>query len=215
MTPPPPRRPIASEQDFVDFINGLNRDFVEATRRFSPHVLTDLFEQASQELADFFEELPLDAPALFPVSWAGESASEGWFDVGREFTELWHHQAQIRLAVGAPPIAPPRYLRAVLEIALRGLPHAYRGVPAPAGTTLVVAVHGPAGGIWTLLRDNGEWVLKDGCPDRSSASVRISDENLWRLLFNALNQAQAESAIEVEGDRSLVRPLLAARSVIV
>jgi uncharacterized protein (TIGR03083 family) len=215
MTPPPPRRPIASEQDFVDFINGLNRDFVEATRRFSPHVLTDLLEKASEELADFFEQLPLEAPALFPVSWAGESSSEGWFDVGREFTELWHHQAQIRLAVGAPSLAAPRYLRAMLEIALRGLPHAYRDVSASDGTTLVVAVHGPAGGIWTLLRDGGKWELKGGCPDRSSASARISDENLWRLLFNALNQAQAESAIEIEGDRSLVRPLLAARSVIV
>jgi uncharacterized protein (TIGR03083 family) len=215
MTPPPPRRQIASDQDFVDFINGLNREFVEAMRRLSPRLLTDLFEKASEELADFFEQLPFEAPALFPVSWAGESTSEGWFDVGREFTELWHHQAQIRLAVGAPSLAAPRYLRAMLEIALRGLPHAYRDVSAADGTTLVVAAHGPAGGIWTLLRDGGQWVLKAGCPDGASASVRVSDENLWRLLFNALNKAQAESAIEIEGDAALVRPLLAARSVIV
>lgn len=215
MPPPPPRRPITSEQGFVDFINGLNRDFVEATHRFSPHVLTDLFEKASGELADFFEQLPLEAPALFPVSWAGESSSEGWFDVGREFTELWHHQAQIRLAVGAPSLAAPRYLRAMLEIALRGLPHAYRDVSAPDGTTVVVAAHGPAGGIWTLVREGAKWVLSGGCPDRASTSIRISDENLWRLLFNALNQPQAEAAVEIEGDAALARPLLAARSVIV
>jgi uncharacterized protein (TIGR03083 family) len=215
MSPPPPRRPITSEQDFVDFINGLNRDFVEAMRRFSPHVLTDLFEKASVELADFFEQLPLDAPALFPVSWAGESTSEGWFDIGREFTELWHHQAQIRLAIGATSLAAPRYLRAMLEIALRGLPHAYRDIPAPDGATVVLAVHGPAGGMWTLVREGGKWGLQAGCPDHASASVRISDENLWRLLFNALNKAQAESAIETEGDAALVRPLLVARSVIV
>jgi uncharacterized protein (TIGR03083 family) len=215
MPPPPPRRPIASEQEFVDFINGLNRDFVDATRRFSPHVLTDLLEKASLEIADFFEQLPIEAPALFPVSWAGESTSEGWFDIGREFTELWHHQAQIRLAVGAPSLAAPRYLHAMLEIALRGLPHAYRDVSAPDGTTLAIAVHGPAGGIWTMVSENGTWVLRAGCPTRPSASIRISDENLWRLLFNALNQAQAEAAMEIEGDAALVRPLLAARSVIV
>jgi hypothetical protein len=103
----------------------------------------------------------------------------------------------------------------MLEIALRVLPHAYREVSRHEGTTLIVAAHGSAGGIWTLLREDGKWVVKAGCPDRSSASIRISDENLWRLLFNALNQAQAESAIEIEGDTALVRPLLAARSVIV
>ena len=215
MPPPPPRRPINSEKDFVDFINGLNRDFVEATHRFSPRVLTDLFEKASTELADFFEQLPVDAPALFPVSWAGEQASEGWFDVGREFTELWHHQAQIRMAVGAPSLAAPRYLRAMLEIALRGLPHAYRDLEAPAGTTIAIAVHGPAGGLWTLVREDNRWAIQAGGPDRASASVRISDEHLWRLLFNARTREQATAAIETEGDARLVQPLLSARSVIV
>jgi hypothetical protein len=44
-------------------------------------VLTDLYERASREAADWFESLPLEAPALFPVSWAGEQTSAGWFDV--------------------------------------------------------------------------------------------------------------------------------------
>jgi hypothetical protein len=215
MPPPPPRRPIASEQDFVDFINGLNRDFVDATRRFSPHVLTDMFEKAGLELADFFERLPVDAPALFGVSWAGESQSEGWFDIGREFAELWHHQAQIRLAVGAHQLAAPRYLRAVLEVAVRGLPHAYRELDAPDGTTIVIAVHGPAGGMWTLIRRDEQWRLCAGCPEKADASVRVSDENAWRLLFNALSRPQAQSAIEIEGNAALVRPLLGARAVIV
>ena len=215
MPPPPPPRPITSDQDFVDFINGLNHDFVNATRRFSPRVLTDLFEKASYELVDFFEQLPLEAPALFPVSWAGEQTSEGWFDVGREFTELWHHQAQIRLAVGAPALAAPRYLRAVLEIALRGLPHAYRDVEAATGTSIVIAIHGPAGGMWTLQREADRWVMLSGCPEKADAAVRISDQNAWRLLFNALLDAQASAAVEVEGKQSLIQPLLSARSVIV
>ena len=215
MLPPPPSRPINSEQDFIDFINGLNRDFVDATRRFSPRVLTDLFEKGSADLADFFEQLPLEAPALFPVSWAGEQTSEGWFDVGREFTELWHHQEQIRLAVGAPALAAPRYLRATLEIALRGLPHAYRDLQAAAGTAVVMALHGPAGGIWTLMRETDRWAILFGCPGKADAAVRISDQNAWRLLFNALSPAQVSAAIEVEGNASLVQPLLDARSVIV
>jgi uncharacterized protein (TIGR03083 family) len=214
MPPPPPPRPINNDRDFVDFINGINRDFVEATRRFSPQVLTDLFERASGDLADFFEQLPVDAPALFPVSWAGEQSSEGWFDVGREFTELWHHQAQIRLAVGAEPLQDRRHLRALLEIALRGLPHAYRDVSAVPGTALVIDIQGPGGGTWTLVREAG-WTIYEGRPDRPEAVARLSDESAWRLLFNALPGEQAAAVVETEGSRTLVLPLLQARSVIV
>ena len=122
MPPPPPPRPINSESDFVKFINSINAQWVEASRRLSPRMLTDLLEKGSRDLADWFENLPLEAPALFGVSWAGEQVSEGWFDVGREFTELWHHQQQIRLAVNAPSLEDPRYLAALIEIAVRGLP---------------------------------------------------------------------------------------------
>src|SRR5262245_7030741 len=94
MPPPPPPRPIASERDFVAFINTINAQWVTSSRRLSPRVLTDLYQRASSELADWFESVPFDAPALFPVSWAGEETSAGWFDIGREFTELWHHQQQ-------------------------------------------------------------------------------------------------------------------------
>ncbi|MEO5820745.1 MAG: maleylpyruvate isomerase N-terminal domain-containing protein, partial [Vicinamibacteraceae bacterium] len=109
MTPPPPSRPITSGRDFVAFINELNARWVASAKRLSPRVLTDLYARASGEAADWFEALSLDAPALFAVSWAGEDASAGWFDVGREFTALWHHQAQIRLAVGADDLDDPRY----------------------------------------------------------------------------------------------------------
>jgi hypothetical protein len=152
LTPLAPPHPILTDGDFVAFINALNKQWVDAAKRFSARVLTDMFARASAELADFVERLPLDAPALFPVSWAGEHSSAGWFDVGREFTELWHHQAQIRLAVGAPPLGDARYLRAVIDIAVRGLPHAYRDVDAADGAALVLDVRGDAGGVWTLKR---------------------------------------------------------------
>src|SRR6185436_14202836 len=69
MTPPPPARAIASDADFVAFINDLNARWVAAARRLSPRVLTDLYERASGEAAAWFESLRLDGPALFAVSW--------------------------------------------------------------------------------------------------------------------------------------------------
>ncbi len=215
MAPPPPSRPIQSERDFVDFINALNAEWIGAAKRFSPRVLTDLFELASRDLADWFESLPLDAPALFGVSWAGEETSEGWFDVGREFSELWHHQQQIRIAVGAPPLADTRYLRAVLEVTLRGLPHAYRNLKGEADQTVVLEATGPAGGTWTLRREANDWSLHAGEPDQATTLVRTSDDALWKLLHNALKGPAAEAALQIEGRRDLAGPLIEARSVIV
>ncbi len=215
MSPPPPPRPIQSEADFVAFINDINAAWVSAAQRLSPAVLTDLCERAGRELAAWFESQPLEGPALFGVSWAGEQASENWFDIGREFTELWHHQQQIRLAVQAPTLEDPAYLRAVLALALRGLPHAYRNVAADTGTTVGVDITGPSGGQWTLQREDSRWVLLQGRTEASATSVSVADDAAWRLLFNALKPADADAAVTVSGRHDLASPLLRARAVIV
>jgi len=215
MAPPPPSRAIASDRDFVDFINDLNAQWVRSAKRLSPRVLTDLYERASREAADWFESLPLDAPALFPVSWAGEQASAGWFDTGREFTELWHHQQQIRMAVGAEALADPRFLSAVIDVAMRGLPHAFRDVPADPGQTVVIDISGASGGQWTLSRDKQRWTLLRGEPSSATTRVRLADDTAWNILFNALSEADAVRAVQIEGQRELGRAFLRARSVIV
>jgi uncharacterized protein (TIGR03083 family) len=215
MTPPPPPAPITDERDFVRFINALNADWVTVARRFSPSVLIELFALAGDAVADWFERLPLDAPALFPVSWAGEAQSAGWFDIGREFTELWHHQQQIRIAVGAPSLEDPRYLRAVLAIAMRGLPHAFRDAAAATGQTVVVDVTGAAGSAWTLRREGSRWLLFAGAASDPTTVIRLDDDTAWRLLFNALSASDANRKLQIDGDRSLAASFLRARSVIV
>jgi uncharacterized protein (TIGR03083 family) len=215
MAPPSPPTAIASERDFVEFINNLNAQWVTSAKRLSPRVLTDLYERASGEAADWFETLSLDEPALFPVSWAGEHASAGWFDIGREFTELWHHQQQIRMAVGADSLADPRYLGAVIDVAVRGLPHAFRDVAAEPGQAVVIDVRGPSGGQWTLSREEQRWTLWRGEAPVATARIRLNDETAWKLLFNALRDNDALSAVHIEGQTDLGRALLRARSVIV
>jgi hypothetical protein len=101
MPPPPPSRPINSESDFVAFINGINAQWVTASKRLSPRVLTDAFERAGAELADWFEAQPLDGPALFGVSWAGEQASENWFDITGGFRQRWG-----RVSWSTSPVLP-------------------------------------------------------------------------------------------------------------
>lgn len=213
-TPPPPPFPIESDRDFVRFINRINADWVDASRRLSPRQLTELYAAAARELADFLESVPFDAPGLFGVSWAGEMESEGWFDIGREFTEQWHHQAQIREAAGAPPLADPAWLHATLEILLRGLPHAYRAQEAPDGTIVAFHITGPAGGRYALQRDH-VWRLLGGDAPSPAAHVTVADDAAWRLLTNGLSESAARAACSVTGDARRAAPLLRARSIVV
>jgi uncharacterized protein (TIGR03083 family) len=212
---PPPSPPSAGgAREFVAYINDMNATWVRVAARLSPRVITDQFAAASRDLAAFFESLPDDAPALFPVSWAGD-ASAGWLDIGRDFTELWHHGAQIREAVGAGPYDDPRWLRAVIEISLHAVPYAYRRVQAADGTTVVIQITRRSGGSWVLRRMHSEWNIDEAAEPHPAALARMSDETAWRLFFNALRPATAESDVQIEGNRELVLPLLETRSVIV
>ena len=196
------------------FINRLNASWVDVSQRFSPLVLTELYEFAGGRLAVFMEALPLEGPAIFPVSWAGETHSPQWFDIGREFTEVWHHGAQVRDAAGIGPFSDSRWLHAVLEIAMHALPYAYRDVTSAPGRSIAIRIDGPSGGDWTLgVTDAGRWDISIGKAQRPAASLTMSDETAWRLLFNALPPDAA--AITVEGDPLFARPFLRARSVIV
>ncbi|HKG23071.1 MAG TPA: maleylpyruvate isomerase N-terminal domain-containing protein, partial [Blastocatellia bacterium] len=127
-----PKGPSPPEyRDLVTFLNGLNASWVNATERLSPRVLTDLLEWAGPQVADFFASLPPHEPALFPVAWAGEERSENWMDVSRDYTEKWHHQAQIRDAAGAAPLMSRRWLYPVLALSMYALPYTFRGTDAP------------------------------------------------------------------------------------
>jgi hypothetical protein len=96
------------------------------------------------------------------------------------------------MAVGATSLADPRYLRAVLEIAVRGLPHAFRAVHAGTGASVTIDV-----------------------PAAPTTTVTLRDDLAWKLLFNALPEAEATAALRIEGKPELAEPLLRARSVIV
>ena len=73
------------------------------------------------KVAALFESRDPHGPAVFPVAWADESKSENWFDIGREYTEWWHHQAQIRDAVRAQALAGREWLHPVLKSSSQAL----------------------------------------------------------------------------------------------
>lgn len=106
----PPAPNIDSRAALGAYIDRLNEEGVKVYRRLSPEVLISLMETACKQLAEYHAGRDPFALAPYGVSWAGEEKSANWFDTAREFTERWHHQQQIRLAVERPGVQGPGIL---------------------------------------------------------------------------------------------------------
>lgn len=202
-TPPPPGRSIEGYEDLVGFINDLNAGWVLAFRRLSPRLLTDFLELVETPFGEHVLRIDPWAPALFPVAWAGQEESLAWFDIARELTERWHHQQQIRLAVGAPPLDDPWLSEPVFDTFLRALPHGYRNVSAPAGTALAVRIEGRENYTYTLQAREGGWDLQAGEAQESAARIILAEEPAWLLFTRGLRGEEAKRRARIEGDPAL------------
>ena len=213
-----PGAPIRSERDLIDLVNRLNAEGVAMFGRLSPPLLLALTKATVPQLAQYLGSLDPVAPAPFAVSWAGETSSANWFDIAREFTERWHHQQQIRLAVGRPGILTPRWYRPVLDTFMRALPRAYQEVDAAEGTVCQVVVPGDAGGAWQVARREGAWVLDVAVPLARAAVVSsttsVPGDIAWRVFTKGITRDEARSRISIEGDERLGLVVLRARAIV-
>ena len=204
----PPEAPIENYRDLVNFLNRLNADWVGAARRIGPRLLIEFLQITGAQVCELFKSLDPFANAIFGVAWAGEQESQNWFDVAREYTEKWHHQQQIRDAVGAPSLTGRKWLFPVLDTFLRGLPHTYRETQADEGSSVAFVIAGEAGGFWTLKREGGAWSLYTGEGEGAACEVRMDQDAAWRLLTKGLSQEEASARIEIIGDDRLGAPIL-------
>src|SRR5258708_7739207 len=187
--------------DLAAFIDRLNQEGVTLYRRLSPRVLVSLMELASRDSAAYHASLDPFSRAVFPVSWAGEEVSLNWFDTAREYTERWHHQQQIRLAVGQEGIATPELYHPVLDCFLRALSYTYRDTPAEPGTVLQFEISGDCGGTWWLCRVGGGWRLVDHAEGEPASKVTIHQDIAWRIFTKGIDAASAEAQTRVDGNR--------------
>jgi uncharacterized protein (TIGR03083 family) len=205
---PPPDPPIDTYSSLVSFLNRLNADWVTAARRMSPRVLIDLLRLTGEQTAAHVNAVDLQAPSRFSVAWAGEEVSLNWFGVARDYTERWHHQQQIRDAVGAEPITGARWLSPVLATFMRALPHHYRNVSAQPGDAIEFQIAGEAGGTWTLLRTPDAWSLREGAEPAPSATVKFDNDTAWRHFTKGLSLDDSRRRIQIEGSLNLGEPFL-------
>jgi hypothetical protein len=175
----------------------------------------DLMEVTGPQVATLFASLDPHGPAFFPVAWAGESSSENWFDIGRDYTERWHHQAQIREAVGAPLLDSPEWLRPVIELSMHAFRRALDDVHAAPGTSLVFRVTGAADGSYSVIRSADAWSVFRGAATPAAARAECDADTAWRLFFNALADGEARRRVATDGDPRLVERVWKVRGVMV
>jgi uncharacterized protein (TIGR03083 family) len=198
-----PREKIISPAELLALINSLNAEGVRQYGRLSPDELTSRMEAASKQLAEYLQSLDPFGPAMFAVSWAGEDESTNWFDIAREFTERWHHQQQIRLAVDKPGIMTREFYYPVLDCFMRALPYAYRNVPGKSGTLAQCQISGECGGSWYLFRDGATWKLVASPIGEQISETTIPQEIAWRIFTKGISRDEAKAQIRVTGNAEI------------
>ncbi|NHE55965.1 maleylpyruvate isomerase N-terminal domain-containing protein [Cyclobacterium plantarum] len=194
---------VNSHSDLVSFLNGLNADWVRAAKRLSPRVIIDLLRLSGNEYFNFLASLAPDDKAGFPVAWAGENESKNWFHIAREYTEKWHHQQQIRLAIGSEKeLLNEKWYLPYLDTSLRALPHHYKSVAGEENDLIKFSFNGETEKSWYLYYD-GSWELLESATQATSCEVSIPDELAWRIFTRGIRQDEALANSEIKGKREL------------
>lgn len=203
---------LQSYKELVAYLNGLNADWTKATRRLSPQVLISLLESTGREYYQHLCELDMLAPAIFSVAWAGEQQSDNWFHIAREYTEKWHHQQQIREAVGKPGIMTRALYHPVLQTFMKAFPFHYKNVRSIVGYVIRVTITGDAGGVWYYRFDGERW-REAGPESLVITSISIHENEAWKLFTKGLSAAEARNSVIVEGNGELAIPFLSIISI--
>ncbi len=194
---------INSYQDLIDFFNRLNADWVKATKRLSPKVIIDLLKVTGKETCEFIATLNPDDKAVFSVAWAGENESKNWFHIAREYTEKWHHQQQIRFAVGREKdLLRNKWFLPYLDTSVRALPHHYRDVDGENMDLIKFTFIGESEYSWFLLYENS-WKLLTDTNLEPKCEVIIKNEYAWKIFTKGMKRDEAIKASKIIGNETL------------
>jgi uncharacterized protein (TIGR03083 family) len=199
---------IDSHRELVSFLNGVNADWVKAMKRMSPQLIVTLLEITGNMYNDIWSGLDPRGKAVFSVAWAGEDISENWFHIAREYTEKWHHQQQIRYAVGkTEPLYRREFYYPYLDTSMRALPHHYRDTVAGENDCIKFIVTGDGGGTWYLIRKNDQWNLGYESIYEPVCTVVIEGEVAWRMFTKGISKTEAEPGVDITGKHQLGRQI--------
>jgi uncharacterized protein (TIGR03083 family) len=203
---------INSYQDLLDYLNGLNADWVKAMKRVSPAMLVLLHELTGPLYCKYYASLDPFDKAAFAVNWAGETESRNWMHIAREYTEKFLHQQQIREAVGKPGIMTKEFFYPFMNIFMLALPHTFREVKAAEGSTIKMVISGDIGGCWYLVHGPAAWALAQE-PGQIVSEIQLEPTDAWKLFSKSIKPEQVTAQTRIIGDERLAHIALSMVSV--
>lgn len=204
---------VSTYKDLVQYLNELNADWITASGRLSPRVITDLLETTGREFVEYFKTLDPWEDAVLSVAWAGEEVSKNWFHIAREYTEKWIHQQQIRHAVGKEGIMEKELFYPFIDTFMCALPQTYKYTEAPVGASVEVEVTGETGGIWHINKTEAGWVLRKNTRLEPDVRILIDPATAWKLFSKGMQPEEALDIVTIEGDEQLGKIALTMVSV--
>ncbi len=199
---------IQSYQDLVAWLNQLNADWVKSSKRISPKVMILLHEATSHQTCTYYESVDLNTKAIFSVAWAGESESQNWFHIAREYTEKWLHQQQIRDAVNKPGILTQKYFSPFLETVIRALPFTFKNVEAPVDTAIQLDIAHEVVDTWYLVKRESGWELFKEKPALVITHVHLEGHAAWKLFSKSWRAEDVRAYVRITGDQRLGEQVL-------
>jgi len=203
-----PDRAINSYQDLVGYLNHLNAEWVSAMKRVDPDTIIKLMDETGKQYNEYMASLDPNVEAPFSVAWAGEERSVMWFHVAREFTEKWHHQQQIRDAVGKQGIMDRELFYPCIDTFMCALPYTYRDTKAPVSTAIKITITTDAGGDWFLISNGEDWDLSKETSVMPLAAVTLDPDTAWKLFTKGLTREEAAKRVQLEGNTQLAEVVL-------
>ncbi|WP_194778451.1 maleylpyruvate isomerase N-terminal domain-containing protein [Pararhodonellum marinum] len=197
----------------VEWLNELNASWVKAAKRISPKVLIHLLEITGKEVTAYYETLPDYEKAVFPVNWAGETQSQNWMHLAREYTEKWHHQQQIRDAVEVPGIMNKEFYLPVLDTFMKALPFTFSQMKAGKNDMVKISVTGTVESTWYLSKITSGWHVGKTEMQQPTATVEIDADWAWKLFSKSLRSHDIMDRVKISGEERLALRVLEMVSV--
>jgi hypothetical protein len=194
---------INSYRDLVDFINQLNMEWTNATKRLSPEIIMNLLESTGKQYTTHLQTLDPFDEAIFSVDWAGEDTSLNWFHIAREYTEKFLHQQQIRNAVGKQALFTKELFYPFISTFMYALPHTYRDVLAQNGTIVTLVVKTEIGGEWSIIKKEKHWEFIESFDEHPTSIIKINPDDAWLLFSKGITPEDAKQKVEIFGDEKL------------
>jgi len=206
---------INDYKDLVSYLNRLNADWVQAMKRVSPTMLIELLKLTGKPYIDFLGSLDPWVISKFSVAWAGEQESYNWFHIAREYTEKWHHQQQIRLAIGQEQeLYSNELYHPYLETSMRALPHHYRDVKGVEGEMIRFTITG-GGGDWYLYHNDEKWIQVIDYELEAVCKVEIPGNLAWRLFTNTTINNEIINQVSITGRQELGQNIFGMKAVMI